>query len=178
MDKKLLEEVAESIKRERELRKLHESMDKMGFLSADETAGLFEGKFNKMSSAIDRILQILKILILSLIYNVGYSQNIKDIINVIDVDQYPVGYWEDKNIIILNSVPHEMTYLVELDSSQYVSTIELDRNITGITVSTYSEGSHTFFSKKNPQTFVVNRRIQYFFIKYAEETKVYIQVER
>lgn len=84
----------------------------------------------------------------------------------------------DSNVLLLNPLPFDMVYLVELDKEVFVNRILIDRSLESVEVYAFSSGEWLLLNKSNSQTVVVNRLVEYFLIKFHKDRhKTYILIE-
>jgi len=85
---------------------------------------------------------------------------------------------KDSNVVLLNPLPFQMIYIIELYGDVFVEQVLADKDAFGITISAYIEGSWVVFDKKDTQTFIVNSKVRYLRILCKEDcSRTYLLIE-
>jgi hypothetical protein len=96
------------------------------------------------------------------------AQNIAEVYPVSDFD--PNSVWvKDSNIVVLNPLPFEITYLIEFSSNTRVSKVLVDRKTDAIKLSAFVDGSWVYFDMDDQQAFNVNQTVRYLMVRYKED---------
>lgn len=103
------------------------------------------------------------------------GQIVKDVISLNDMNPCTIDYNTD--VVILNPVPFELSYLIEFDVDTYIKTIEADRAVSNMTIFVYDYDKWFAVVKDNLQSFTIHKKVKYILVKYKSADKIYLLIE-
>lgn len=123
-------------------------------------------------------MKIINILFFLFFYINVTAQCIVDVYPVNKFDPCSVDLTKDSNVVVLNPLPFEISYLVEFKGETFINSVQIDRNVDNISLHAYVCGQWILFPLVNAQTFCVKESVQYLLIKYKEDcNKIYLLIE-
>jgi hypothetical protein len=121
-------------------------------------------------------MKVVLLLVLFIFRHPAFSQCIADVYPLYDVGPFCASV-QEPDVVVLNPIPFESSYLIEFGSDIFVSTVQLDKNLDGIFISVYKDGKWVRYEMYN-QTFIINAKVRYLLVTYKQNfDSVYLLID-